>query len=172
MVRSRFAWLAGALALAGLAIEACSSDGDAPGAVASPDGDGGSSERAAFDAGQPEPACDPNADLLAKVDDASIADGSSTTGVCLSCARARCSEAIAECTGECACQRIVSDAIGCYVTTQQITCAAELANVFVKNVTRQHALALVGCVKSACTAECVIDGGAPDAAEDAGGDGG
>jgi hypothetical protein len=171
MVRSRFAWFAGALAVAGLAIEACSGDPEEPAPAASPDAGGGTGERAAFDAGQPEPACDPDADLLAKVTDASIADGSSTTGVCLSCARARCSEAIAECTGECACQRIVSDALGCWVTTQQITCAAELANVFVKNVTRQHALALVGCVKSACTTECAIDGGAPDPVED-GGDGG
>lgn len=172
MVRARLAVVAGALASLAAAFVACANDDDDARTDAADGGDAEARESGAFDAGQPEPACDPDADLLAKVSDAAIADGASTTGVCLGCARARCPEEVADCTEECACQRIVSDAIGCYVTTQQITCAAELANVFVKPITRQYALSLVGCVKSACAVECAIDAG-PDgdaAPADAAGD--
>lgn len=176
MIRSSWAWGAAALFVACIGAIACAGDDEGAVADVSDGGDAPAREGGAFDAGQPEPACDPNADLLEKVSDASIADGASTTGICLGCARARCSEAIADCTMDCACQSIVSDAIGCYVTTQQITCAAKLANVFVKPITRQYALSLVGCVRSACAVECVIDGGAPetglDAATDADADGG
>lgn len=176
-VRSSLAWLSGVLLVACGAFVACSGDDEGAAADVPDAGDAAAREAGNFDAGEPEPACDPTADLLAKVSDASIADGASTTGICLGCARARCSEAIAQCTMECTCQRIVGDAIGCYVTTQQITCAAALANVFVKPITRQYALTLLGCVESECGPECAVDGGAPDSGPpdggvDAAGDGG
>lgn len=169
MVRSSVVWLAGGLLVACGAFTACgggAADDDDEAEEAPDAGEARAREGGVFDAGEPEPACDPDADLLAKVSDASIADGASTTGICLGCARARCSSAIAECTMDCACQRIVGDAIGCYVTTKQITCAAALADIFVKRITRQYALTLLGCVESECASECVIDGGVPDASVD------
>lgn len=128
----------------------------APGPDASADVTTG---RSTFDAAEAEPACDPASDLFRKVHDASIGDGSSTTGLCLGCARGHCEQAIAKCTHDCPCQGIVSDALECYLTTQQIGCAERLANIFVTPVTRSTALSLLGCVQTECPAECAVDGG-------------
>ena len=163
--------LASVAALGGaLAVQACSSSD--PVTDTSPDAsaEGSSPEAAIVDAAPPEPECDLDADLLAKVKDASIGDGSSTTGICLGCARKQCDKPIADCTHDCLCQSIVSDAIGCYLTTQQIGCAAKLANYLVKPVTRQYALAVLGCVQEECPVECAVDAGMPtDAGADADG---
>ena len=103
--------------------------------------------------------------------DASIGDGASTTGVCISCAKARCDEAIAKCTADCPCQGIVGRALECYLTTQQLGCASELTNYLVTSATRSNALRVLGCVESECPAECVVDAGAeagpPDGGTDA-----
>jgi hypothetical protein len=153
-----------------LAIDACSSD-DAP--PASPAGD--ASDTVANDGGlvleDAEVRCDPDASLLERVEDASIADGASTTGICAKCLDEKCSYELAHCAEDCPCQAIVGDALQCYLTTQDIACLGRLTNYLVRQDTRARALQLSGCARSSCSNECAIDGGvAPDASADASGD--
>lgn len=113
-------------------------------------------------------ACDPNADLFAKVHDAGIGDGASSTGVCLACAKRQCTTAIRTCTEHCPCQGILGRATECYLTTQKIGCAGELASILVSPETRKDALAVLGCVQEQCPVECVVDAGeGSDAGADA-----
>jgi hypothetical protein len=150
-----------------LAIQACggsdAATDDAPDAA-----EAGVREGGALDVSEPEPACDPKTDLTRKVKDASIGDGASTTGICLGCAKAKCAEAIASCQADCPCQGIVSNAIECYLTTQQIGCAVALADYLVTPATRKYALGVLGCVRSECPQECAVEAGAPDPDPDAG----
>lgn len=165
-VRWLFGCLSVGIGVGTLGLQACSSsdDGAADGADAS---EGGLRETSVvFDTGSAEPMCDPKADLFAKVKDAPIGGGTSTTLMCASCARAHCDEAIMNCTRDCACQRIVGNAIQCYLTTQQIGCAGELANYLVTPATRKYALEVLGCAQAECAVECAVDGGStsePDA---------
>ncbi|MDB4937163.1 MAG: hypothetical protein JWP87_4135 [Labilithrix sp.] len=146
-----------------LAVQACSaSDVTADDVVDAATGEGGRREAASDDAADRDPPCNRAADLFARVHDASIGDGSSTTGLCLGCARKECGAAIANCTEDCPCQEIVRNALECYLTTQMIGCASELANIFVTKETRKDALSLLGCVQSTCPVECAVDAG-PDA---------
>jgi hypothetical protein len=155
-----------ALALVALvALFACTSTDDV--AAQGPDVvEAGLRETAMPDAAEAEPACDLHAELFAKVHDASIGDGASTTGLCLGCAKRACPDVIDKCTQDCPCQSIVGNALECYVTTQQLGCAGALADIFVTRETRRYAFELLGCVQHACALACVTDGG--DDAGDAG----
>jgi hypothetical protein len=133
--------------------------------------EGGVRESGSPDVADPEPPCDRSADLFAKVHDASIGDGASTTGLCASCMKSSCDEAIAKCTADCPCQGIVGRALDCYLTTQQLGCAEELTSYLVTSETRSNALRILGCAQSECPAECAIDAGA-DAGVEAGPDAG
>ncbi len=150
-------------------VQACSSSDDVTADLADA-AEGGFRESGALDVSEAEPPCDPAADLFAKVHDASIGDGASTTGVCIGCAKARCQESIVACTADCPCQGIVGRALECYLTTQQLGCASELTNYLVTSETRSDALRILGCVQSECPAECVIDAGSAPDASDAGTD--
>lgn len=166
-MRSRFVLLSIFAGLAGAVTGAqgCSAD-------ESVTGDGPDASESGARQGDPPippetgPACDPKGDLFRLVRDASIGDGASTTGVCLGCSKAKCAEAIANCTENCPCQAIVSRAIECYLTTQQIGCAADLADILVTPTTRKYALQVLGCAQSECPVECAVDAGTttdPDA---------
>jgi len=150
-------------------VQACGSSDDVTGDL--PDAaEAGVRESGTPDVTEPEPPCDRAADLFAKVHDASIGDGASTTGRCVGCMKAKCDEAIAKCTANCPCQGIVGRALECYLTTQQLGCAGELTNYLVTSETRSDALRILGCVQSECPAECAVDGGADAGATDAGTD--
>ncbi len=151
---------------------ACSSDSDAtPGADA---GD----ETFQRETGLPPtpdsaPQCDPNADLFAKVKSQSIGGGSSTTTACVKCIKQKCPEAVAACTKDCTCQRIVGNNAECYIVTQQIGCFADLATVTVREETRKYALQVGGCAQTECTEPCAADAGGTtpfDAGADTGAD--
>lgn len=165
-MRARFflcslsACLTGAVAT----IQACST-GDAASRDAA-DASDATPQRDPPDAPESGPPCDPKGDLFRLVRDASIGDGASTTGVCLGCTKTKCAEPVAHCTENCPCQLIVSKALECYLTTQQIGCAADLANILVTPETRKYALQVLGCAQTECPAECAVDGGAvPDAGD-------
>jgi hypothetical protein len=147
---------------ASLGVAACSSDEGVEGG-----GDGGVEAApprdATFDAREADPACDPRADLFAKVRDASIADGASTIGLCLGCTKAECAAEVAACTANCSCQGIVGKAAECWLTTQELGCVAALANIFVTPETRRQALQVLGCVQEQCPEACAVDGGATPA---------
>ena len=150
-------------------VPACSSRDDAT-ADLSEAAEGGARDSGTPDVSEPAPPCDRTADLFAKVHDASIGDGASTTGDCVGCAKARCNEAITRCTADCPCQGIVGRALECYLTTQQLGCASALTSYLVTSETRSNALRILGCVQSECTAECVIDAGAAAGPTDGGAD--
>ena len=96
------------------------------------------------------PPCDPTADFLKDIPDASIADGATTTGVCLGCAKTKCKTEIADCAKDCACQDIAGKALDCYAKGQAILkCAGQFASV--PAATRNIGLALFGCVNNECT---------------------
>jgi hypothetical protein len=149
-----------------LAIDACSSD-DPPAAVA-PDASDDVATDAVLVVEDAEARCDPDASLLDRIEDAAIADGASTTGICAACLGEKCSYELAHCAKDCQCQGIVGDALQCYLTTQDIACLGRLTNYLVRQDTRGRALQLSGCARSSCPMECAIDGGVPlDASVDA-----
>lgn len=153
-------------------VQGCGAGSDDPGAGDLPDAAESSvRESSVSDVAQAEP-CDRSADLFAKVRDASIGDGAGTTGLCVACAKARCGESIAKCTANCPCQGIVGRALECYLTTQMLGCAGELADYLVTSETRSDALRILGCVQSECPVECVIDAGTEPDANDGGADAG
>lgn len=116
--------------------------------------------------------CDPTADLTEGIPDASIADGASTSGICLQCATTKCQAQIDDCREECPCQELATVGLDCYLknTSNPIACAGNFTGV--DQTTQQIGLALIGCISSACKDECATgsffpnDGGA-DAAADA-----
>jgi hypothetical protein len=167
-VPSRFTVVLASLTVsAGLVtLDACSSE-QAP-ATGAPDASDDSAQDSAFVPEDAEVRCDPDASLLDRLEDASIADGASTTGICAACLDVKCSYELAHCAEDCPCQGIVGDALQCYLTTQDIACLGRLTNYLVRQDTRGRALQLSGCARSSCAIECAVDGGvAPDASFDA-----
>lgn len=101
--------------------------------------------------------------------DASIADGATTTGICVGCMRSNCEEQVRACAINCQCQGIMGDAIECYFTTQNLACAGRLTDYLVRQETRAAALTMLGCARTSWTEECALEAGAPppsDAASD------
>lgn len=152
VVASFFAWAST------LAIDACSSDD--PSATSSPDASDEAARDVALVLEDAEVRCDPDANLLERLEDAAIADGASTTGICAECLDERCSYELAHCAEDCQCQGIVGDALQCYLTSQDIACLGRLTNYLVRQDTRARALQLSGCARSSCATECAVDGGA------------
>jgi hypothetical protein len=112
------------------------------------------------------PPCDPNADFLKGIPDASLADGASTTGVCLGCAKSKCSTELAACSKDCSCQGIAGDAIDCYVKGGSIlTCGSSFATVSAS--TRNIGIGVFTCINGNCATECATSSLLPS---DAGGD--
>lgn len=115
--------------------------------------------------------CDPSADFTKEIPDAAIADGASTSGLCLQCAHAKCKAQIDECNADCTCQGLAVVGLDCYLknTSNPLVCV----NKFVGDVdqnTQAIGLALIGCINSECKSDCATavfqDAGA-DAAGDA-----
>jgi hypothetical protein len=160
-----------ALCAGTFAIDACSSDDATPASDAADAADSSTNDGGLV-LDDAEARCDPDASLLERLEDASIADGASTTGICAACLDVKCSYELAHCAEDCQCQGIVGDALQCYLTTQDIACLGRLTNYLVRQDTRSRALRLSGCASSRCATECAVDGGvAPDgSASDATGD--
>ncbi|MDB4937164.1 MAG: hypothetical protein JWP87_4136 [Labilithrix sp.] len=160
------------LVASGLAIQACGStvNDDTPVDA----GTDAFEASAAKDVNQPDvkdaaPPCDPNKDYLKDIPDASLADGATTTGACLSCANAKCKAEISACAKDCACQNLAGDAIGCYLKGGSIlSCGSGFASV--PTATRNIGIALFGCLNQQCPDECATSQFDPDAGD--GGDGG
>jgi len=122
--------------------------------------------------------CDLNADFTKNIPDASIADGASTTGICLACAKAKCAAEIDKCNKDCPCQTIADDALQCFVKNSNKQ-AIDIFTACGKDIqgtppgTQTIALGLGQCVLGNCKTECPADLPS-DAGKDAndGGDGG
>ncbi|MBX3264463.1 MAG: hypothetical protein KIS78_25685 [Labilithrix sp.] len=115
--------------------------------------------------------CDLSADFTEQIPDASIADGASTSGLCLECAKAKCGAQIAACNQDCPCQGVVGEALECYLknTSNPFVCAGSLATV--DDNTRNLGIALITCINSGCRDECATSS-FQDAGSDAGSDAG
>jgi hypothetical protein len=100
--------------------------------------------------------CDLSANLLDKIPDAAIADGASTTGVCLGCANANCGDTITKCNESCPCQTTVSSGLACYLRdpANAQVCALSLIGGNVDSNVQGLAFGLLNCVQAHCDQEC------------------
>lgn len=170
--------LSAALFGAGFAIQACGSTTNdaATTADSGPEAavDSSVKDTSVPDAKDAAPPCDPNVDILKDVMDASIADGASSVGLCLGCAKSKCAMEINACKMDCDCQGIAGGALECFamaggVQSKLFACVGPFATA--PTATRNIGIALAGCVQQSCPDECATaqftDGGA-DADADAG----
>lgn len=127
--------------------------------------DGGENEAAPGNDASP---CDTSANFTDKIPDAAIADGASTTGLCVQCANAKCAEPVGDCNESCECQAIAGDALNCYLKNSRnpIVCAAQFSSVDSK--TQQIGLALLQCINKNCKAQCATESFQPTDAGDGG----
>jgi hypothetical protein len=151
----------------GFAIQACGSTEEAS-AVGDAGVEAAADARPPVDSSLPDvkdsaPACDPTRDFLKDIPDASIADGATTTGICVGCAKQKCKMDIDNCAKDCPCQNLASGALECYLKTQAITCGAPFFNANAD--TRAIGLSLVGCIQEDCKDECAADSFNPDAGD-------
>jgi hypothetical protein len=144
---------------AGSAVQACggtegeNTPGDA-GVEAAPDtGPKDAGKDTGVDTGPP---CDTTKDFTKDIPDASIADGASTTGICVACVNTKCSADVDKCKKDCKCQEIAGDALECYAKSQDVfACAGSF--VTVPKATRDIGIALFQCVAAECPSECAAD---------------
>ncbi|MBX3225472.1 MAG: hypothetical protein KF795_33510 [Labilithrix sp.] len=164
----------GGVALVGAAfvVQACGETEVAPEPVADagPDVEDSAPAEAAPPEDEDAATCDLSADFTTKIPDASIADGASTTGICLQCANDKCKAQVTACNQDCPCQGIVGEALECYLknTSNPLVCAGSLAAV--DDNTRNLGIALIGCINSGCKDECATAALQPDGGADAGPD--
>ena len=118
-----------------------------------------------FDAAPP---CDTNADLTKNIPDASIADGASTSGICVGCLKKACPQTLDKCNKNCTCQNLAAGALTCFVKTQKIACGAPFLSA--GGETFAIGKELLGCVSMDCSDECAFSSFNPDGGD--GGDGG
>ena len=156
--------------VAGFGIQACGGSSDG---TPEPAKDSGVAETAAesgpkdsgVDSADAALPCDPKKDFLAAIPDASIADGASTTGICVGCTKGKCSTEVSKCGADCTCQQIAGSLLECYAKTQDIiTCGSSLLSVPAS--TRTVGIALFSCIQKECKDQCAT------AAFTDGGDGG
>jgi hypothetical protein len=157
-MRSLFAWIGLSFGFALLALFAFAALAAFTPACGSTTDDTAPTDAAgdvAVDTGPPDSAtCDLSANLLDKIPDASIADGASTTGICLGCASANCGSFISQCNQSCPCQSAISTGLTCYVqhSDQPTVCVASFLGVD-PNI-QTIGFSLVSCVQTKCDNEC------------------
>ena len=170
---ARFFLVAGSIGLvaAAFVIQACGET--EPTTAPAPDS---GADVAVADTGQKEAApvdddaatCDISADFTKQIPDASIADGASTSGICLQCAQAKCKAQLDDCNTDCPCQELAADGLDCYLknTSNPLVCAGNFTGV--GDETQQIGIALIGCISSGCKVECATESFQPnDAGSDA-----
>ncbi len=178
------------LAAAGLAVVACGGEEEdpTPGPSTEDAGKDGSTPTAdsGSDSGGPTDDCDKSKDFLADIPDAAIADGASSSGICLGCLRSHCNAALELCNADCECRGFVGATVGCVAqgTDSFLNCATAAAaeNGAPSESVQGIGLGIYQCANQNCKAECALDDlfppdaggsdGGSDAGEDAGGDAG
>ncbi len=101
--------------------------------------------------------CDLSADFTTQIPDASIADGASTSGICLQCAKAKCKAALDDCNQDCPCQELAAEGLECFLknSSNPLVCAGSFSGV--DQNTQQLGFALLGCINSGCKEECATE---------------
>jgi hypothetical protein len=165
---------------AAFAIQACGETDHASTPVdAGTNADSGHKDAASPDTGASP--CDTSVSFTDKIPDAAIADGASTSGICVQCVEKKCATQVEACNKDCTCQGLAGDALSCFLKTPQnpIVCAGQFINV--DSNTRDIGLGLLTCAATGCKTECATesfqpppDGGKPDGGspDGDGGDGG
>jgi hypothetical protein len=118
------------------------------------------------DTGADTATCDLSADFTKKIPDASLADGESSTGLCVGCAEAHCKSDIDKCNASCECKGLMDTALVCFAKNgASIQCAGPFINA--SKDTQNIGFGLAGCLQSSCPSECPApnDGGITDAAD-------
>jgi hypothetical protein len=164
------------LVAAAVAIQACGGDTSNP-STPSDAGQEAAKEAAPQDTGSDvavdSATCDLSTDFTTKIPDASIADGASTTGICVGCAEAHCKKDINDCNASCECKGLMDKALECYAknsskgTTALFACVQPFISA--SSQTQQIGQSLIGCLQASCDQECPVPQG-PDGGD--GGDGG
>lgn len=172
-MRMRFVFLgvSACLVAAGF-VEACggsSEDGgstaDAGHEAAAPDTgakDTGAQDTGPIDSGPP---CDTTKYFLADVPDASLADGATTSGICLGCLQAKCNSALESCNKDCNCRDVVSAALDCYTKGGSIFQCVGSSKIKPTQKTQQIGIQIAGCMQSLCNDECAFDSFFADAGD-------
>lgn len=102
--------------------------------------------------------CDLGHDFTTDIPDASIADGASTTGICVGCARANCKKFVDACNKNCQCQELAAKALDCYAKTgDAIGCAGQFASAKITKETQNTAFGLFSCLQNDCEQECATE---------------
>jgi hypothetical protein len=116
--------------------------------------------------------CDTSADFTKEIPDAAIADGASTTGLCVGCAQKNCKKYIDDCNANCECQGLAADALECYAKSSGdiVGCLGKFANSSPSKQTQQTGIGLFTCLNGNCKDECQTEALNPDAGD--AGDGG
>lgn len=100
------------------------------------------------------PPCDTSKNLLDTIPDAAIADGASTSGLCVQCANTTCSDFVSACNKDCDCQSVASGTLDCYLKNpaNATLCAAGFLGV--SSRTQEIGFGLINCLRSKCAPEC------------------
>ena len=180
-MRARFFLFAGTfvLVVGAFGAQACSSSDEAK-SVASSDAGDAAYDVAVADTGPPKEAAAPetdsatgdlSADFSSTIPDASLADGATTTGVCLACAHTQCGDYLKQCNEDCTCQGAVSQLVQCFLqnsgkSKQELAQACGASLLGVNTNVQNLAIGLLGCMNQKCPDECGT-AGLKDAGNDA-----
>lgn len=174
-MRSRILVLGGVFGLSAIMLSAQACGETEPAAVVESDSgadvdDSGQADVVTAD--EDAATCDLSADFTADIPDADIADGASTSGLCLQCAHRVCEAPIASCNANCTCQGLAGGALECFLhnADNPVVCAGDFMGV--DDETRNLGFALVMCIDAHCKSECATtsfqDAGTEDADADSG----
>lgn len=111
--------------------------------------------------------CDTTADFTKQIPDAAIADGASTTGICVACAQKNCKQYIDDCNKNCECQGLAADALECYAKSSGdlVGCLGKFASSTPSKQTQQTGVGLFTCLNGSCKDECQTEALNPDAGD-------
>jgi hypothetical protein len=132
-------------------IQACGKSDDSE-ATADAGDDGASGDTGAGDSAT----CDLSQNLLDTIPDAAIADGASSTGICLGCVSANCPKQVASCNALCECKGFAATGLDCYAknSTNPTVCLAGFALGGVSPSVQTLGIQLLGCVNTNCQKQC------------------
>lgn len=115
--------------------------------------------------------CDKSADLTKGIPDASLADGATSTGICLGCIDTFCQKQLAACDQDCDCQNAARDGLDCVLKNAANVFACVGSFTGLPASAQAEGMAFGGCVQSKCMSVCApnldggLDGDAGDAAD-------
>jgi hypothetical protein len=151
-MRARLILVLGSIAFVGVGLvaQACSSS---PAVDASDAGaDVIEAEAAVVDAAT----CDLSANLLDKIPDAEVADGATTTGICIQCTNSKCATQVGACNASCKCQNAAGAGLECYLKDPQnaTACIIPFTSGGVDLKVQAIGIQLLGCINTNCKDSC------------------